>query len=64
MYKTRRDKSVIYILMLFMLASGYYTFTFGISQWKRKNRLGGFSTIVIALLGTIIPILVLYMKNR
>ncbi|HEX2927035.1 MAG TPA: DUF3953 domain-containing protein [Ruminiclostridium sp.] len=55
---------MIYILMLVMLMCGYYTFTFGVSQWKRKNRLGGFSTIVIAVLGTVIPMVVLYMKNR
>jgi hypothetical protein len=54
---------MIYILMLGMLLCGYYTFTFGVSQWKRKNRLGGFSTMVIAIFGTLIPILVLYMKN-
>ncbi|EPR13154.1 YczI family protein [Ruminiclostridium papyrosolvens] len=55
---------MIYILMFLMLLSGYYTFTFGISQIKRKNRLGGFTTIVVAVLGTIVPMVILYMKNK
>ncbi len=55
---------MIYILMFLMLLSGYYTFTFGISQIKRKNMLGGFSTIVVAVLGTIVPMTILYMKNK
>ncbi len=55
---------MIYLLMLFMLLSGYYTFTFGISQIKGKNRLGGFSTIVIAVFGTIVPMVILYMKSK
>lgn len=55
---------MIYIFMLFMLGCGYYTLTFGISQWKKKNRLGGISTMVVALLGTIVPIIVMYIKNR
>lgn len=55
---------MLYILMFLMLLSGYYTFTFGISQIKRKNRLGGFGTIVISIIGTIIPMVILYMKNK
>lgn len=55
---------MIYILMFLMLLSGYYTFTFGISQIKRKNRLGGFSTIVVAVFRTIIPMVILYIKNK
>ncbi|AEY66488.1 YczI family protein [Clostridium sp. BNL1100] len=55
---------MIYILMFLMLLSGYYTFTFGINQIKRRNRLGGFSTIVVAILGTIVPMVILYMKNK
>ncbi len=55
---------MIYIVMFLMLLSGYYTFTFGISQIKRKKILGGISTIVVAVLGTIIPMAILYMKNN
>ncbi len=55
---------MIYIVMFLMLLSGYYTFTFGISQIKRKNILGGISTIVVAVLGTIVPMAILYMKNN
>ncbi len=55
---------MIYILMFLMLVSGYYTFTFGISQIKKKNRLGGFSTIAVAVLGTIVPMVILYIKNK
>ncbi len=55
---------MLYIMMFLMIISGYYTFTFGISQIKQKNRLGGFSTIAIAVFGTIVPMVILYMKNK
>jgi hypothetical protein len=54
---------MIYIFILFMLGCGYYTFTFGVSQYKKKNRLGGISTMCIAVLGTLVPAFVLYVKN-
>ncbi len=55
---------MIYIFMLFMLGSGYYTFTYGISLWRDdKNKLGGFAVAVFAVIGTIIPGIVLFMKN-
>jgi hypothetical protein len=55
---------MIHIAALAMLACGYYSFTFGISQWKKKNRLGGVSTMIASVLGTIIPIIGLYVKHR
>lgn len=55
---------MVYIFVLFMLGSGYYTFTFGVNQWKKKNRLGGISTMAVAILGTFVPIAVLFLRNR
>lgn len=52
-----------YIFMLFMLGCGYYTFTFGVSQWKKKNRLGAISTMAAAVTGSIVPAIVLFIKN-
>lgn len=52
-----------YIFMLFMLGCGYYTFTFGISQWNKKNKLGGISTMVVAVAGTVVPAVVLLIKG-
>ncbi|MCX7920731.1 MAG: YczI family protein [Clostridia bacterium] len=54
---------MLYLFMLAMIASGYYTFTFGVNQWNKKNKLGGISTMVVAVLGTIVPSIVLYLKN-
>jgi hypothetical protein len=54
---------MIYIFILFILASGYYTFSFGIFQYKNKNKLGGLSTMAVALIGTILPAYVLIIKN-
>lgn len=51
------------IFMLFMLGCGYYTFTFGMNQWNKKNKLGGISTMAVAVIGTIVPAVVLLVKN-
>lgn len=54
---------MLYLFSFFMLCSGYYTLTYGISLWKKdNNKLGGFGTILLALAGTVIPIIVLLAK--
>lgn len=53
-----------YFTMLFMICAGYYCLTYGISLWKAdKNKLGGFGTILAAMVGTIIPMLYMLFKN-
>jgi hypothetical protein len=53
---------MIYIASLFILCSGYYTLTYGISLWKdENNKLGGFGVSLLAVIGTVVPIIVLFM---
>lgn len=55
---------MIYVLSLFIICSGYYTLTFGITMWKQENnRLGGFGAVSLAVLGTIVPLLVMFIKH-
>lgn len=55
---------MIYILCLFIIGSNYYTLTYGIYLWKNENnKLGSVGTIVIAIIGTIVPILVAFIKK-
>lgn len=53
-----------YILYVLILASGYYTFTFGADLWSnKKNKLGGAAVIAASAAGSIFPIVVLFMKS-
>lgn len=53
-----------YLIILFMLCSGYYCLTYGISLWKaEKNKLGGFGAILAAAIGTIVPIIYMLFKE-
>ncbi len=55
---------MIYILVIFMLCCGYYTFTYGISIWKNeKNKLASIGTIAMAIIGVVLPIIVLFIKR-
>jgi hypothetical protein len=52
-----------YILAVFMLTTGFYSLTYGLSLWKEDNeKLAGFGAMAVAVLGTIVPIVVLVMK--
>jgi hypothetical protein len=52
------------ILLIFILGVGYHTFTFGRSLWKdEKNKLGAFGAILIAVLGTIIPLAMMWIRK-
>lgn len=55
---------MIYILFLFIIGSNYYTLTYGIYLWKNENnKLGSIGTIAIAIIGTIVPIVVGFIKK-
>lgn len=55
---------MIYIYSLIMICAGIYTFTYGVSLWRDdKNKLGGFGAVLIAVTGTIMPMVVLFMKR-
>lgn len=55
---------MMYIFMLFMLATGYYTLTYGISMFRDdKNKLGGIATMIFVVVGTIAPIIVMLIKQ-
>lgn len=55
---------MIYILFLFIIGLNYYTLTYGIYLWKSENnKLGSVGTIAIAVIATIVPILVAFIKR-
>ena len=52
-----------YIVGFLILIGGYYTFTYAIHLWtKQNNKLGAFGAALIALIGTIAPIVVLWIR--
>jgi hypothetical protein len=55
---------MIYIFVLFMLACGYYTFTYGVSLWRDDaNKLGAVGAAMAAIVGTIAPIISIFLKQ-
>lgn len=55
---------MIYVFVLFMLVCGYYTFTYGVSLWRDdSNKLGAVGVTVAAIVGTIAPIIVMFIKR-
>lgn len=55
---------MIYIFTIFMIFVGYYSFTYGISLWRDdKNRLASFGVIAISIIGTVLPLVVMFMKR-
>lgn len=55
--------NMTYIITIIMLMIGYYTLTFGISLWRDdKNKLGSIGAIIIALAGTLVPVVELFLK--
>ena len=53
-----------YVFTIFMLGCGYYTLTYGVSQWKNeKNKLGGSATIALAVVGTVASIIALFITT-
>jgi hypothetical protein len=54
---------MIYILIAFFIAVGYYTFTYGLYLLKKeKNKLAAAGTIILAIIGTAVPVVVLFLK--
>lgn len=55
---------MLYLLCLFIIVCNYYTLTYGIYLWKNENnKLGSIGTIAIAIIGTIAPIVVAFIKK-
>jgi len=55
---------LIYVLTIFMLMAGYYSTTYGISLWRDDNeKLGSIGAILISVLGTLIPIIVMFIQR-
>jgi hypothetical protein len=50
------------IVSLIILSFGYYTFTYGISLWRHNNKLGSVGVTLLVLLGTIGPIITLFIR--
>jgi len=54
-----------YLVMLFMIACNYYTFTYGLYLWKKeKNKTGSVAVIILSLIGAIIPSITLLIKYQ
>lgn len=54
---------MLFILSFVILGACYYTLTYGISLWRESsNKLGGFGAIVIAVIGSVAPIIMLFLK--
>lgn len=52
-----------FFVIPFILAASYYTVTYGVSVWRReKNKPGGVSVILLALLGAALPIALLFIE--
>ena len=55
---------MLYIVAVFLLATGYYSFTYGISVWKNENnKLGGIFVVLLSLVGTLFPLIVLFIRK-
>lgn len=48
------------IIMLFVVWTSIYTFSFGVWTWNKKNRLGAFIVMLIALITTLLPFMYLF----
>lgn len=47
-----------------MLGCGYYTLTYGVSLWRDdNNKLGAVGAIMAAVIGTIAPITVMFLRR-
>lgn len=56
---------MIYLVLIFVLICGWYTFTYGMTIFiKENNKLGGIAVIGVAILSTIMPIAVMFMQRR
>lgn len=52
-----------YIIALVMLLAGYYSFSYGVFQWKKeKNKLGAIGTIIFSVIGTVLPVVIYLMR--
>lgn len=55
---------MMYVTAFFVLCAGWYTFSYGLSLWKEdKNQLGSVGAILMALLGTVLPLALLIWKS-
>ncbi|NLI91593.1 MAG: hypothetical protein GX434_05125 [Peptococcaceae bacterium] len=54
-----------YILLLFVFASSYYTFTFGKSLWTDdQNKIGGFGAVLISFLSAAATVVFMLTGNE
>ena len=51
-----------YIAVMIIMGFGYYTWTYGMSLWNNKNKLGGIGVGSLAAIGTIVPIFFLFTR--
>lgn len=55
---------MIYLLAVFMLLAGIYSFTYGISLWKDDRlKLGSIGVIVVSVIGTLLPLVFMFWKH-
>lgn len=55
---------MVYLLGVFMLWAGYYGLSYSVSLWRdEKNKLGSMGAAAISVVGTIVPLVVVFMKR-
>lgn len=50
------------ILLIFMIGSCHYTFTYGLNLSQKQNKLAGYAVMSLAILGAIIPAVELFFQ--
>lgn len=51
-----------YIVMLFILLSAFYTFSFASYNWRTKNRMAAVGAALMSLVSIIIPVILMFFR--
>ena len=51
-----------YLGMLIAVIIAFYTFVFGLENWKEKNHLGFFALVALAIITVVLPLYVLFLR--
>lgn len=54
---------MVYFLFMGMFVGGYYCFSYGLHLWKHQNKVGGAATMILSVLGTLLPAAVIIIKS-
>ncbi len=51
------------VLIVFLLCVAFYTISYGIWTWKKRNRLGAVMIFLVAIIAVILPIYILIFRE-